>query len=283
MSKRRVRRWPLYLIGSSAAVAVWSGWVGLGTKSGFGIVHPLPGILPSFYLNTAITLPIGVEAYGAYAMGAWMSPDTPKTARTFARRSAIGALLLGMLGQISYHLLAAFHVVSAPWPIVMAVSCIPVVTLGFAAALIHLLHLEQEDEAETPLPPSPVAGPSIDTMRRIAETLPDVVSPRPQPPGEDIRLTPREVTKLEEELDEPARPMPRLRRTLEGPAPWDDEQNWTRPVSPQAAPPAPEPDTQIGNQVHVGSVSVRSPLGSRLDRKIPVEDRVTGSFPAIRD
>lgn len=202
MSKRRVRTWPLYLIGSSAAVAVWSGWVGLGAKSGFGIVHPLPGIWPGFYLNTAITLPIGVEAYGAYAMSAWMSPDTPKPVRTFARRSAIGSLLLGMLGQISYHLLAAFHVVSAPWPIVMAVSCIPVVTLGFAAALIHLLHLGYEDAAETPLPQyEPVAGPSIETMERIQESLPDVKSPRPYPPA------------------------------AEGSAPWDDP-TWTQPVPP---------------------------------------------------
>jgi hypothetical protein len=27
-----------------AAVAVWSGWVGIGQMTGFGQVHPLPGI-----------------------------------------------------------------------------------------------------------------------------------------------------------------------------------------------------------------------------------------------
>ena len=65
---RPLPRWPLYLIASPAAVAVWSGWVGLGTLCGFGIVHPLPGIADGFHLNTAVTLPVGVEAYGAYAL-----------------------------------------------------------------------------------------------------------------------------------------------------------------------------------------------------------------------
>jgi hypothetical protein len=133
------RRWPLFLIASPAAVAVWSGWVGLGGLCGFGVIHPLPGIWGALRLNTAITLPIGVEAYGAYALGAWLAPGSPGTARVFARRSAIGALCLGMAGQVIYHLLAAAHAHQAPWPVVTLVSCLPVVTLAFGAALTHLL------------------------------------------------------------------------------------------------------------------------------------------------
>ena len=135
-----VRRWPLFLIAAPAAVAVWSGWVGLGSMCGFGVIHPLPGIWDAVRLNTAITLPVGVEAYGAYALGAWLAPaDIPAVARKFARRSAIGALLLGMAGQVIYHLLAAAHAHRAPWPVVVLVSCLPVATLGFGAALSHLL------------------------------------------------------------------------------------------------------------------------------------------------
>jgi DNA-binding transcriptional ArsR family regulator len=133
------RRWPLVLIAAPAAVAVWSGWVGLGTLCGFGIVHPLPGIVPAFQLNTAITLPVGVEAYGAYALGAWLTPAVPAAVRRFACRSALGALVLGMAGQVIYHLLAAAHAARAPWPVVVLVSCLPVVTLGFGAGLTHLL------------------------------------------------------------------------------------------------------------------------------------------------
>lgn len=168
-----MKRWPLFFIAAPAAVAVWSGWVGLGTLCGFGVIHPLPGIWDALRLNTAITLPVGVEAYGAYALGAWLTPGTPERARTFARRSAIGALVLGMLGQVVYHLLAASHAARAPWPVVVLVSCLPVVTLGFGAGLAHLLRAEVaagdgevEGPRDRPLPPDALAGaPEPVTLR----------------------------------------------------------------------------------------------------------------------
>ena len=161
---RGTRRWPLFLIAAPAAVAVWSGWVGLGQMCGFGLVEPFPGIV-SWHLDTAITLPVGVEAYGAYALGAWLAPaGVPAAARKFARRSAVGALTLGMLGQVIYHLLAAAHATRAPWPVVVLVACLPVVTLGFGAALTHLLRLPGGDDtmpedAPEPEPPGPLAVP----------------------------------------------------------------------------------------------------------------------------
>ena len=152
-------RWPLFLIAAPAAVAVWSGWVGLGGLCGFGVIHPLPGIWDALRLNTAITLPVGVEAYGAYALGAWLTPGTPERARAFARRSAVGALALGMLGQVVYHLLAAAGAARAPWPVVVLVSCLPVVTLGFGAALTHLLReAVPEGVPAVPEPPAELNG-----------------------------------------------------------------------------------------------------------------------------
>jgi cytochrome bd-type quinol oxidase subunit 2 len=135
-------RWPLALIASPAAVAVWSGWVGLGGLCGFGEIHPLPGIWDSFRLNTAITLPIGIESYGAYALAAWLVPGTGRKAREFAGKSAVGALGLGMAGQVAYHLLAAAHAHSAPWWVTTLVSCLPVATLALATALTHLLRTD---------------------------------------------------------------------------------------------------------------------------------------------
>jgi len=135
--------WPLYLITAPAAVAVWSGWVGLGQLSGFGVIHALPGFWDTATVNTAVTIPIGVEAYGAYALGAWLSPGVPHSARRFAKWSAIGSLTLGMLGQVAYHLLSAAHAARAPWPVVVLVSSLPVVVLGFGAALSHLLRAEE--------------------------------------------------------------------------------------------------------------------------------------------
>jgi hypothetical protein len=59
---RTVRSWPLLVLAAPAAAEaeVWSGWVGIAQKSGFGLVSPLPGIWPSLHLDTAITLPGGV-------------------------------------------------------------------------------------------------------------------------------------------------------------------------------------------------------------------------------
>jgi hypothetical protein len=149
------RTWPLLVIAAPAAVAIWSGWVGLGGLAGFGVVNLLPGIGAGFRLNTAITLPVRVEAYAAYALGAWMSPGSPDDARKFAKWSALGALGYGMAGQVIYHLLAAAHVTVAPWPVTVAVSCMPVAVLGFAAALTHLLRQPEDAENE----PASVSGP----------------------------------------------------------------------------------------------------------------------------
>ena len=57
---RTVWSWPLLVLAVPAAAEVWSGWVGIAQKTGFGLVSPLPGIWPALHLDTAITLPVGV-------------------------------------------------------------------------------------------------------------------------------------------------------------------------------------------------------------------------------
>lgn len=139
---RRAAVWPVTLLAAPAFVAIWSGWVGLGGLTGFGVVHPLPGIWDSLQLNTAITLPIGVETYGAYALYVWLSGRVPARARRFAKWSAIASLVVGAAGQVAYHLLVAAGVTSAPWQITTAVACLPVAVLGMGAALAHLVREE---------------------------------------------------------------------------------------------------------------------------------------------
>lgn len=141
---RRIRAWPILLLALPAFVAIWSGWVGLGGLTGFGVVHPLPGILDDVSLNTAITLPIGLETYGTYALYVWLSGAVPARARRFAMWSAIGSLSLGAAGQIAYHLMSAAGMSVAPWQITTIVACIPVAVLGMGAALYHLVHVEKE-------------------------------------------------------------------------------------------------------------------------------------------
>ncbi|MEU7176533.1 ABC transporter permease [Micromonospora tulbaghiae] len=139
---RRPVVWPVVLMALGAFVAVWSGWVGLGKLTGFGKVDLLPGIVePGSWatIDSAITLPIGVEAYAAYALYVWLSGRVPTRARTFAKWSALASLAVGALGQVAYHLLTAYDVTAAPWWITTLVSCLPVAVLGMGAALAHLV------------------------------------------------------------------------------------------------------------------------------------------------
>jgi len=147
-----VRSWPLLILAAPAAAEVWSGWVGIAQKTGFGLVRPLPGIWPSLHLDTAITLPIGVEAYAAYALQAWLARAhtiSPRT-RRFAKWSAICSFALGMAGQVVYHLLAQAGAARAPWAITTIVSCLPVLVLAMGTALAHMLRADAVTAAEPP-------------------------------------------------------------------------------------------------------------------------------------
>lgn len=146
-SPQPVPTWPLLLLALPAFVAIWGGWVGLGRLTGFGPIELFPGIWDGLSINSAITLPIGVETYAAFAMRVWLSESTcSKRARDFAMWSAFGSLVLGMAGQVAYHLMSAAGVTRAPWPITTLVSCLPVVVLGCGAALAHLLHTARDQE-----------------------------------------------------------------------------------------------------------------------------------------
>jgi hypothetical protein len=141
---RAVRSWPLLVLAAPAAAEVWSGWVGIAQKAGFGLVSPLPGIWPSLHPDTSITLPVGVEAYAAYALCAWLASGHWISDRTrrFAKWSAICSFALGMAGQVAYHLLAQAGAARAPWPITTIVSCLPVLVLAMGTTLAHMLRAD---------------------------------------------------------------------------------------------------------------------------------------------
>lgn len=166
-------RWPLVLLGAPAAVSIWSGWVGLGTMSGYGVVTPLPGIADDFQLNSAITLPIGMEAYSAIALGVWLSNrgQSPR-ARSFAGWSALLAMAIGLLGQVIYHLLTAWGYQRAPWQIVTLVACLPVLVLGAGATLYHLLradHLSNQEGEVEAVGHSTATNPARDVAESVEE------------------------------------------------------------------------------------------------------------------
>ncbi|MEV6714839.1 ABC transporter permease [Lentzea sp. NPDC051208] len=148
-TRSQVRRWPIVLIALGAFVSIWGGWVELGKLTGFGEITPLPGIADDWTINSAITLPLGMEAYAALALQVWLSGRTRSDkARSFAKWSALGALVLGAGGQVAYHLMKAAGMTVAPWQITTVVSCLPVIVLGFGAALVHLMADDNTHDSE---------------------------------------------------------------------------------------------------------------------------------------
>jgi hypothetical protein len=87
---------------------------------------------------------VGVEAYAAYALRAWLARENWISGQTrrFAKWSAICSFALGMAGQVAYHLLAQSGTARAPWPITTLVSCLPVLVLAMGTVLAHMLRAD---------------------------------------------------------------------------------------------------------------------------------------------
>ena len=187
-SRTAVRSWPLLVLAVPAAAEVWSGWVGIARLTGFGMVSPLPGIWPALHLDTTVTLPVGVEAYAAYALRAWLAGEhavSPRT-RRFAKWSAMLSFALGMAGQVTYHLLARAGVTQAPWAITTVVSCLPVLVLAMGTTLTHMLRADAEarDRADGR------TGPHT-ALRSVSLSAADQDGPDRRPPEPDRERPPR--------------------------------------------------------------------------------------------
>ncbi|WP_157408144.1 hypothetical protein [Actinomadura atramentaria] len=139
-------------------------------------------------INSAITLPVGVEAYAALAMSAWLTSAPVKdSTRAFARASAIGALGLGMVGQVVYHLLEVNKAKAAPWWVVIFVSCLPVLVLGLGAGLAHMIHRDRTSAAETQgRPDAWTSNPPADSAAIPPASMTPLLSDPPALAGLDV-------------------------------------------------------------------------------------------------
>jgi hypothetical protein len=202
----------LLVLAAPAAAEVWSGWVGIAQKTGFGLVSPLPGIWPSLHLDTAVTLPVGVEAYAAYALRAWLAGDQviSDRSRRFAKWSAICSFALGMAGQVAYHLMAQAGMARAPWAVTTIVSCLPVLVLAMGTALAHMLRADAGTADNGTGPPA--------ALRSLAWSSGHRARPDRRPPEADRDRPGRPDQHVPAPGSQPSRP-------VAGPVP--------RPVQPQ--------------------------------------------------
>ncbi len=151
-AKRSMRTWPVLLLTLPAFTAIWGGWVGLGEKTGFGMINLLPGMVDDgkwSTLNTAITLPIGLETYAAFALHTFMNATKQGTLRKFAGWSALASLLLGGGGQVAYHVMESLGWERAPLWVTAIVGSLPVLVLGLGTVLASLIRREANGQEDT--------------------------------------------------------------------------------------------------------------------------------------
>lgn len=166
--------WVSLGIGVSAVSAGFSSFAGL---RGLAEVTGWGGMSPLFALC--------IDAYALTAIRVWMagSPRSQR-ARSFAKWNAIGAIVLSLAGNATWHLINV-DLLPITWHVVMAVGAVPPIILGLVT---HLAVLRQQSDvairqdgqvAERTVPPVREAVPD----RRPSTEL-DTAERRPQDDAE---------------------------------------------------------------------------------------------------
>ncbi|MFG1873409.1 hypothetical protein ACGFIV_01050 [Sphaerisporangium sp. NPDC049003] len=138
-----IRRILVGIVAAAAVIASFHAQSGLGELAGW---HASLNVF-GWRLSLSWLLPLCVDAYGATAT--LITVDAARYSehtRHHALVHAIAAIVVGVLANAAYHLLAAnvWHLGPAMWVLVVAVSIIPPVALG---ALAHLMALCARDDA----------------------------------------------------------------------------------------------------------------------------------------
>jgi hypothetical protein len=125
---------------ASAAVASFTGLRSLARAAGWPV-------------QLAWLLPLTIDAYAMTAARVWLTGST--RVRGFARANAVGAIAVSILGNATYHLIAA-ELITMAWPIVVLVGAVPAAVLGLTAHLHAIRGVETD----------PKSGPQTRTKRR---------------------------------------------------------------------------------------------------------------------
>jgi hypothetical protein len=114
-----------WVAGIAAAVASYSALYQLAVLAGWSP-------------RVAFLFPLTIDAYAVAALRVWLGRATSSSsARRRARRAAVGAIVASMAGNATLHAAIA-HEFRITWPVVVAVSAVPPVTLGLVSHLFAL-------------------------------------------------------------------------------------------------------------------------------------------------
>jgi len=126
-------------------------------------------------------LPLTVDAFAATATRVWLAASTQSArAKRFARNCAVGAILLSLIGNAVWHLIAA-ELLMVTWVVVLCVGAVPAGVLGLVSHLAVLRRQvdhapTSEARAEAVPPVVERDAPRTDTMTPRTE----VAVPEPQ-------------------------------------------------------------------------------------------------------
>ncbi len=120
-------------LGVAAVSAAFSSFDGL--RSLAEAAHWSPYMAPLFA--------IGIDAYALAAIRVWLARSTAPQAAAFARKNAIGAVVLSLSGNAIWHLINA-GLLAVTWPVVLGVGSVPPVILGMTT---HLSILRKQDDS----------------------------------------------------------------------------------------------------------------------------------------
>lgn len=165
----------------------------MGQMTGFGVINLLPGMVEEggwATLNTAITLPIGLETYAAYSSHVFLNTTEPGPLRKFAGWSALCSLLLGGGGQVAYHIMESHEITRAPIWITAIVGSLPVAVLGMGTTLAAMVKRAEAgmERAERRRTVAERVAEVRSSMAAVAEAV--KVPAVKVPAGTDIGATP---------------------------------------------------------------------------------------------
>jgi hypothetical protein len=133
------------------AVAVAAAVLSFDSLTGLAHLAGVTGRVGGFRLSWL--LPIAVDAYAVTATRVWLRTADAERTVAYARRNAVGAIVLSVAGNATFHGLTAAGVTTLAttgwgWLLVVAVSAVPPVMLGLVAHL-HALVSGDHRTAET--------------------------------------------------------------------------------------------------------------------------------------
>jgi hypothetical protein len=168
-------------VGIVAAVASWSGWVGLAERAGFDQSFGMD--LWSWHVHPSVAWIFGicVDLFAAVAVRIWMtahwsSVKTRKTARVWA----FITIAIGVLANSTYHVLDALDV-KAPIYVIVMISAVPPIMLG---VVVHLAVMYGDDfrqalgsgvPAHTPTTRAPLLQRAADSVVGTVRLVKDSV------------------------------------------------------------------------------------------------------------